>query len=524
MFRAIVVDDEPQARNYLARMIPEVSPGWEVVGSAANGREALEIYAACPSDLVITDIRMPEMDGFELSGAVREINPDVFIVFISGYEEFSYAKQAIELGAGDYLTKPISRKSILAMLQKAERKITEKREYARQSDMMRQLSDDYRNELIRNLCQAALENNYIRIQTLQPLLYRMQIQQMQKDWCVIAAFAECNLSAGFDQLAQNRYLFLQLVRDLIETRLRYGYVVEANDGTLLLCIMGDNEEETEDLADRAAEAAAELCRKNLHLSMSSCRSAVKLDTLELHEAHREADALFPLTALYGVKCHGRAGQDERVDELNGRAAAVVDAWGQEDMTSLPGCVRQYCKMIPDQLLQYGILHLLHLAHKAYCPHLQTIEKQMLQLPCRDGEETAFAIIEIFSRAVSRERDRSANEKLIDDAVLIIRANLSEPISLGFVADRLKVSANHLSRLFHTVTGESYSHFLTRERMEMAARMLRQSPEMKVYDIAEKTGYFNVQHFCHVFHEYWGMSPTQYQHQGEDGNESAGPEE
>ena len=251
MFRAIVVDDEPQARNYLARMIPEVSPGWEVVGSAANGREALEIYAACPSDLVITDIRMPEMDGFELSGAVREINPDVFIVFISGYEEFSYAKQAIELGAGDYLTKPISRKSILAMLQKAERKITEKREYARQSDMMRQLSDDYRNELIRNLCQAALENNYIRIQTLQPLLYRMQIQQMQKDWCVIAAFAECDPSAGFDQLAQNRYLFLQLVRDLIETRLRYGYVVEANDGTLLLCIMGDNEEETEELADRA---------------------------------------------------------------------------------------------------------------------------------------------------------------------------------------------------------------------------------------------------------------------------------
>ena len=511
MFKVIIVDDEPQAREYLVNIIPAISPNWEVIGSASNGKDALALFTKNQADLIITDIIMPEMNGLELSKAVKKINPSVLIAFISGYDEFAYVKEAIHIGVSEYLLKPISRKDIQTLLQKIDQKLIEADEYAKQSAMLKQLSNQYRNELIRNLCQAALENNYIRIQTIQPLLYRMHVQQLQKDWCIIAAFAENEITAGFEKWVQDRYLFLQIVRSLIEEKLQYGYVVEANDGSLLLCITGNSEEEANLLADRALSAAEKLCQENLHVPMSSCKSKIKMDILELHEAHREADCLFPLSTLYGTGRYSSNQYDERTNILMESGRSLVEAWSHQDLAHLPGLIQQYCKSISNQNIQHGINNLLHYAHKAFCPHLQTIEKQLLQLTCTNIDDLAFSITEIFSRSMGMERERTTNEKMIDDAILIIRTHLSEPISLGFVADRLKVSANHLSRLFHSVTGESYIRFLTRERMELAAKMLGQSPELKIYDIAERTGYFNVNHFCHVFRDFWGMTPTQYQH-------------
>ena len=97
-----------------------------------------------------------------------------------------------------------------------------------------------------------------------------------------------------------------------------------------------------------------------------------------------------------------------------------------------------------------------------------------------------------------------------NAVFLIHENYSEPISLALLAEKLRVSESYLSSLFHKETGESYIKFLTRVRMEKAAELLRTERSLKVYEVSHRVGYFNAKHFNHVFKQWMGVSPNQYQ--------------
>ncbi len=103
----VVAEDEERMREYLARKAVEIDPNLECVGAAADGEEAVELVERFFPDLLITDIKMPVLDGLELIARIRRTNPDLRILIISGYSEFEYARQAIELGVDDYILKPV---------------------------------------------------------------------------------------------------------------------------------------------------------------------------------------------------------------------------------------------------------------------------------------------------------------------------------------------------------------------------------------------------------------------------------
>ncbi len=102
-----VAEDEERMRDYLARKTAELDPNLECAGTAADGEEAVELVERVLPDLLITDIKMPLLGGLELVKRIRTTNPDLRILIVSGYSEFEYARQAIELGVDDYIVKPI---------------------------------------------------------------------------------------------------------------------------------------------------------------------------------------------------------------------------------------------------------------------------------------------------------------------------------------------------------------------------------------------------------------------------------
>lgn len=106
-FTYVLAEDEERMRDYLARKIAEIDPGFELSGSAQDGEEAVELVERYLPDLLVTDIKMPVLGGLELVARIRATNPDMRIVIVSGYREFDFAKQAIELGVDDYLVKPL---------------------------------------------------------------------------------------------------------------------------------------------------------------------------------------------------------------------------------------------------------------------------------------------------------------------------------------------------------------------------------------------------------------------------------
>lgn len=102
------------------------------------------------------------------------------------------------------------------------------------------------------------------------------------------------------------------------------------------------------------------------------------------------------------------------------------------------------------------------------------------------------------------------QNIVTKAKEIIYAHYSEPLSLALIAERIDVSSGYLSHIFHKKVNEPYIKFLTRVRMEQAAKLLKEKPAAKVYEVAEKVGYLSVKHFCYVFKQFHGMPPGEFQ--------------
>jgi two-component system response regulator YesN len=120
------------------------------------------------------------------------------------------------------------------------------------------------------------------------------------------------------------------------------------------------------------------------------------------------------------------------------------------------------------------------------------------------------VIQLTQSKLLEESMEQIPHKLIKDAKDFIYSHFAEPISLSQIADSLHVSPNYLSKIFHEIVGESYIKFITRIRMEYAARLLKSNSNEKISNVAEKAGYYNWKHFNFVFKEYYNMTPSEYQ--------------
>ncbi|MBP3902424.1 MAG: response regulator [Blautia sp.] len=165
-YRVMIVDDEPMAVKAIERIIERNCPAFTVVGTAGNGREALEMLPETKPDLVLTDIAMPLMSGLELAKAARETEPEVSFVVISGYQDFQYMRDAIQTGVLDYLAKPIVPSVIVSMMERVRLKL-QAAFYERRNKVLRELCHGVKvpqNEMDRlfpmdSYCAALLREN-----------------------------------------------------------------------------------------------------------------------------------------------------------------------------------------------------------------------------------------------------------------------------------------------------------------------------------------------------------------------------
>lgn len=155
MYKVILVEDEAIIRNGLRQLVEQVIGGYRVIGEAENGRSALDALKGAMPDLLITDIRMNEMNGIEMIKRIRDGYPDLYIMIVSGYADFEYAKQAMKYGITDYLLKPIDRVELAQALDNFRRK----RKHLGTEQVSGAEEEDIRNgrQLIRKVKELVLE-------------------------------------------------------------------------------------------------------------------------------------------------------------------------------------------------------------------------------------------------------------------------------------------------------------------------------------------------------------------------------
>lgn len=482
LYTLLIVDDEEIEREGMAQFIPWDTYGMKVIGTARNGAEGLEKIAKYKPDLAIVDIKMPVMNGIEMIRKAKEQYPDMTFVVLSGYGDYEFTSQAMELGVRHYILKPCDEAKMIPVLNKAFAELEETRERNAHSEKMeteaRLLKPYAREQLFRDLLLGKAQASSGARQLLSGLGGEQRT----------VLLLDFRLKCGFDSL--ERYVVGNMLGDLLP------------DGTLLMTT-GINRDVlvlTDAMAEPSVETAVHVLKKEFKRfeTLPMLSSASRTGTLaELSVLFQQVQELLQLNPDENETALLRPSQNAALPET---VNEIFDIRALRQAGSY------------EELLRELALAFARMEAKNYRPRQR---QQLCELAWKllfedkaAPEDSLPAWADALTAAWSLPQPDARSREIF----LAIYENLSDPdFSLQTIAQqRLFMSEDHLRRIFSQMTGERFSAYLERARITQAQRLLEFQPDMKISRLAELVGYpLDGQYFSKVFRKICGVTPTEY---------------
>lgn len=482
MYTLLIVDDEEIEREGMAQFIPWDSYEIKVVSTARNGAEGLEKIAKFRPDLAIVDIKMPVMNGIEMIRQAKEQYPDMTFVVLSGYGDYEFTSQAMELGVRHYILKPCDESKMIPVLNKAFAELEEARKKNARSEKLE--------------TEARLLKPYAREQLFRDLLLgkaqassgaRQLVDELGGEQRMVLLL-DFRLKCGFDSL--ERYVVGNMLGDLLP------------DGTLLMTTGVDRDVLVlaDAMAESSVETAVQVLKKEFKRfeTLPMLSSASRTGTLaELSVLFRQAQELLQLN------------MDENEPALlrPSRNAALPETVNEIfDLEAL----RQTGSY--EELLQELAFSFAKMEAKDYRPQQR---QKLCELAWRllfEDKAAPEDSLPAWADALTAAWNHPQPDARSREIFLAIYENLPEPeFSLQTIAQqRLFMSEDHLRRIFSQMTGNRFSAYLEHCRITQARRLLEFQPDMKISRLAELVGYqLDGQYFSKVFRKICGVTPTEY---------------
>ena len=503
LYRIILVDDEEEVRKSIIRKIDWTAVGFAVVGDAENGEDALEKIENLEPDVVLTDIRMPYMDGLTLAERIRQKYPSMKIVIFSGYDDFEYAKQAIKLNVTEYILKPVNVEELTAILKRIKTNLDEEIEQKRNVNLLR---ENYRRSLpiLREQFLKDLISRPMDGETVQTLLREYDIPLAgAKKWIAIAVELELEQELTQEEaplpLHEEKNLIPISVMQILSENLKpsYRFSLLSFSGSADAKIAGiaaidENNSQTE-LINILGDICKEI-RKTLKVpvTIGIGHSAQKLENIS-----RSFQSALIQAIKFGPEEKIRETVRGIVDRMN--EARVHARQQQAYILSVANCMIQLIQ-------QYDLNMEEIFAEDPLGPDPFTVIQSMLNREnfSRWLYQTALKI----NNALSRERDYAARQ-VIEKAKQYIMDNYQDPgLSVEQICRYLHMSPAYFSTMFKKATGQTYIAYLTEVRLNKAVELLNMTDE-KTYVIASQVGYQEQNYFSYVFKKRFGVSPTKF---------------
>lgn len=539
LYRIILVDDEEEVRKSIIRKIDWASVGFTVVGDAENGEDALEKLEALEPDVVLTDIRMPYMDGLTLAERIRQKYPSMKIVIFSGYDDFEYAKRAIKLNVTEYILKPVNVEELTAILKKIKGNLDEEIEQKRNVTLLR---ESYKKSL------PILREQFLKDLISRPMEEETALKLMEeyaiplnsaKKWLTIAVEMEPETvrEEGVLPLHEEKNLIPISVMQIIEENLTpyYRFALLPFSGTANVDIAGivavDDGNSQTGLIDILGDICKEI-RKLLKVTVTVGigHSAASLGKISVSfksslEALGYKAIAGPGGTIYindvepmsgGKLQFGGEDESALVQAIKfGPEEKIEEAVGQIEnrMNDAKVHVRQYQAYILSvtncivQLIQQYDLNMEDIFSE------NSMENDPLavlqQIPSRESfARWLFHTAMKLNGALSKERDNTT-QKVIEKAKQYIMDNYQDPaLSVEQICRYLHMSPAYFSTTFRKATGQTYVAYLTEIRLNKAVELLNMTDD-KTYLIAAKVGYQEQNYFSYVFKKRFGVSPTKF---------------
>lgn len=521
----MIVDDEEEIRDGIRRKIDWVGNGFELIATAENGQEALETAEALRPDVVMTDIKMPFMDGLTLGRHLTELLPGIKLVIFSGFDDFEYAQKAISLGVTEYLLKPINAAELTSVLQRLKMQLDEEFAKKRNLELLRRHYEESLPVLREQFYTRLLEGR-VPPQSISEQAALYDIDRQPRYWAPALCHIDADLSRG--PIRQGELLPVS-IKQLMEENL--GNVAAKttlyNDSVAVIAAL-ERPGQVIDLIG-ALNRVCLLARRYMEITLSVGVGAPTDSLSELHRSAAGARTALDYRVVLGAGHAIYIGdvepdtpaefqyneQDERelISAIKLGSADDIRAAAERFISNfravrLPlGQYQLYLMEILAELVKTTRIYQIDPAEvfgREFNSGFSLASFESLEALWHWFTETCLKI----STLIKRERTNSTRA-VADKARAFIAEHYADPeISVEMLCGHLHVSPAYFSTLFKKEAGMSFVAYLTNLRMEKAVDLLS-TTEDKTYEISAKVGYTEPNYFSYVFKKQFGISPTKY---------------
>lgn len=539
--KVFLVEDEMVIRRGIKNSIDWEKEGYIFCGEASDGELAYPMIIKEKPDILITDIRMPFMDGLELCKLVKKELPNIKILILSGYDEFDYAKEAIRLGVTEYLLKPISSGKLLEALNGVSESIRREKE---DKDLVRKYMEEMRENtehekqkffeqmIAGNLSMAdALETGKKYEMNLSAGMYNLLLFRF--------TLGEENRKSG-ELLGEAEYAIEKLTE-----RLEYVFEFQRGVEGWAFLLMADNEEQMSERVKELSKDLEEIMKNYSTIAYFGGIGQPVARLRELEESFREAERALAarftmeLNRIISVEDIRMAQNVDTLDDIEITSFGEIEKTrtmlekflnnGAED--EIDEFVDVYINELPEEnlksvLMRQYIIMDAYIVMMSFCEKIEGIEGEM-QAQSEELKNSMKTIqtleeiknyIRMLLKKIIGVRDTISGRRYSDIIEIakdqIRKTYMSDEISLNTIAAEVGMSPSYFSSIFSKEMGKTFVEYLTEIRMDRAKELLMCSL-MKTSEIGYEVGYKDPHYFSYIFKKTQNCTPKEFRARGKE---------
>lgn len=544
MIKVFLVEDEYAIREGIKKSVNWEANGYTLVGEAGDGEMAFPKIVKARPDILITDIRMPFMDGLELSRLVKKEIPNIKIVVLSGYDDFNYAKQAISIGVEEYILKPVSGENLLTELGKIADAINVERQdelakdkYLRDMEEIRTLA---KQKFIHDMIDGKLsmqesleQGRELGIDITAAYYSIVLFQAFPKNKAGVPSEEEFDV-AEYSGVSEEIY---SRIRETVSESPNVYLYEQVGD---VLCFLeksdslNDMNQNTQKGIDIIKEIMSTKSDWIYFISIGKPVERIR----DVNSSYRDASKRFAEKYMLDESFIFYGGNDNsNVLDIGGIDIKMVSQktifhfLRNGTLVEIDDLVSEYFSSLGEEAMesrlfcQYVLMEAL-ISGMAFLDSMNVSREKAASIlgelsdPVRfvDSVDKAKDYITRILKVLIEYRNQVSDKKyteIIDKAREFIKAQYkNDEMSLQTVASYVNVSSNHFSAIFRKETGETFIDYLTKVRMDNAKDLLT-CTSMKTSEIGFEVGYKDPHYFSYIFKKTIGMSPKEYRRMKKD---------
>ena len=541
MLKIFLAEDEVVVRETIKRMIPWEELGFELVGEAADGEMALPLLIRQQPDLLITDIKMPFMDGLTLARLAKKEIPGLKVVILSGYDDFNYAKQAIGIGVEDYLLKPITKNALIERLSEIRSRYEHEKTQKEYYEKFQREMQAYEKNSSRDFFEA-LVGGSMDMMEVYKRAEKLGLDIVAEAYNVLIFTMNCDedFSGQRDEYSSWEAESLELLENFFAGH-SSAMLFRSNIFSYGVLLKGQRETIEENTRACVDEIRKILSRQDGRREwfLAVGQSVERLS--QIQKSYHTASRAFSQRYLYDENIL-YYDEMETMEHPGGQAESEDNAYLQKvDVNALnPAILQKFLSnglqeetenFVKDYFYAIGQEPMESLVFRNYvilnvrfsvisfikglgCDTNEMESADTEEVLAESGKNMESAIAyakKMISQAIEIRDQNSGNKNrsILKTAVDFIDSHyMDEEISLNTVANVANVSSNHFSALFSQNMGQTFIEYLTTLRMNKAKELLR-CTGMRSSEIAGEIGYKDAHYFSYLFKKTQGMTPSDY---------------